>query len=198
MDLYKKKIKNISDVIILPYIYKEIQWDLPKTNSRRELRKLVVKEFMEEEPGHGKRNLASRYKYIVENFPDGRKLYLKRPARVKFGFDFQIWIENWRMENNDIMPSHDDVLKDLAIKKDENIKFFNSLLDAIEKIYNCEDDDTVIEWLKSKNIHFSNGEYFEVILKIIKWMFIEQDIRYWNFSGRNMLKSAIDKNFKIN
>jgi hypothetical protein len=30
------------------------------------------------------------------------------------------------------------------------------------------------------------GEETIRILKAIKWLFIEQDIRYWNYSGRNM------------
>ena len=32
----------------------------------------------------------------------------------------------------------------------------------------------------------AKGEETIRILKAIKWLFIEQDIRYWNYSGRNM------------
>lgn len=36
------------------------------------------------------------------------------------------------------------------------------------------------------DIEFSAGLPADHILKTIKWLFIEQDIRYWNYSGRNM------------
>ena len=181
----------------LPYSYITLNWNLPKTNSRNELRKYVVLKFMEEDPGKGNRELTSRYKYIVENFLDGRKLYLIRPAQYKNGFDFQIWMENWNQTNINKMPSYQDIIQDLNIKKEENQHRFNILLIGIDKIYICEDDDRILEWLKTKNVDFSNGENIEVLLKIIKWMFIEQDIRYWNFSGRLKLKSFIEKNSRL-
>ena len=77
----------------------------------------------------------------------------------------------------------------------ENQNDFNFLLNAINQIYICEDDDRILNWLKAKEINFSVGENIEVLLKIIKWMFIEQDIRYWNFSGRLKLKNYIDESF---
>ena len=33
---------------------------------------------------------------------------------------------------------------------------------------------------------FESGFAVDHILKTIKWLFIEQDIRYWNYSGRYM------------
>jgi len=152
---------------------------------------------MEEDPGKGNRELASRYKYIVENFLDGRKLYLIRPAQYKMGFDFQIWMENWYQSNINKMPSYLDIIQDLKNKKEENPHRFNILLSGIDKIYICEDDDRILDWLKSKKVDFSDGENIYVLLKTIKWMFIEQDIRYWNYSGRLKLKNFIDNNFRL-
>ena len=37
------------------------------------------------------------------------------------------------------------------------------------------------------------GFSLEVVLKVLKWLWIEQDIRYWNYSGRQMLKASVDK-----
>ena len=31
----------------------------------------------------------------------------------------------------------------------------------------------------------------EMILKVFKWLFIEQEIRYWNYSGRDMLWQGV-------
>ena len=35
--------------------------------------------------------------------------------------------------------------------------------------------------------HLIAGLIILIILLAIKWLFIEQDITYWNWSGRNML-----------
>lgn len=179
----------------MPYSYISLNWNIPKINSRNELRKYVVLKFMEENPGQGTGKLVSRYKYIVERFSDERELYLIRPAQFKMGFDFQIWMEKWNKKNLDKMPSYQDIIQDLKYKELENQNDFNFLLNAINQIYICEDDDRILNWLKKKKIKFSVGENIDVLLKIIKWMFIEQDIRYWNFSGRLKLKNYIDKSF---
>jgi len=152
---------------------------------------------MEENPGQGTGKLVSRYKYTVERFSDGRKLHLIRPAQYKMGFDFQIWMENWNKSNTNKMPSYNDIILDLRLKEEENMYYFRILINAIEKIFICEDDDRILNWLKVKNIQFSAGEGIDVLLKIIKWMFIEQDIRYWNFSGRLKLKKFININFNL-
>jgi len=93
------------------------------------------------------------------------------------------------------MPSYEDIIQDLKLKQEEEQNNFNILLKAINQIYICEDDDRILNWLKEKNIRFNVGENINVLLKIIKWMFIEQDIRYWNFSGRSKLKNYIEKSF---
>ncbi|MFX1276678.1 MAG: DNA adenine methylase [Promethearchaeota archaeon] len=183
-------------MIKIPFNYITISWNLPKLNSRNELRKSVVLKFMEEDPGKGTGNKVSRYRYIVENFIDQRILYLVRPAQYKYGFDFQIWVEKWNRVNKDKMPSYQDIIQDLKIKKEENLKDFRYLIRSIEKIFICEDDNWILNWLVSKKVSFSQGEKIDVILKIVKWMFIEQDIRYWNFSGRFKLKNLIDDEFK--
>ena len=180
----------------MPYSYITIPLNLPNINSRNELRKYVVLKFMEESPGSGTGSLVSRYKYIVETFSDSRKLYLKRPATYKMGFDFQIWMENWNNLDLDIMPSHSDIIQDLKIKKRENQDNFRFLLQAINNVYICEDDDRILNWLTENRISFDIGENLEILIKVIKWMFIEQDIRYWNFSGRSKLKRYIDSNFE--
>lgn len=181
----------------MPYSYITIEWNPPKTNSRNELRKYVVLKFMDENPGQGTGKLVSRYKYIVERFSDGRKLYLIRPAQFKMGFDFQIWMEKWNKLSINKMPSYQEIIQDLKLKKEENNNHFIILLKGIEKNFICEDDDRILNWLKVKKIRFSKGESIGVLFKIIKWMFIEQDIRYWNFSGRFKLKKFIDNSFGI-
>jgi len=37
------------------------------------------------------------------------------------------------------------------------------------------------------------GYPIDLILGVVKWLFIEQDVRYWNYSGRAMLFSGFPK-----
>jgi hypothetical protein len=71
---------------------------------------------------------------------------------------------------------------DLIAKKDSNPEMYKRLYLLLRRIYECHDvtDDEMLD------IEFSIGLSVDHILKTIKWLFIEQDIRYWNYSGRNM------------
>ena len=151
----------------MPYSYETINWNLPRINSRNELRKYVVLKFMEEKAGRGTGELATRFRYNVETFIDGRKLYLIRPAQYKMGFDFQIQVENWNKLTLNKMPSYQDIIQDLKYKQEENQNNFNILFKTINQIYICEDDDRILNWLKEKKISFSVGENINVLLKII-------------------------------
>ena len=83
------------------------------------------------------------------------------------------------------------LLEDLEIKKKENSKDFSKLIDAINRVWNCEEPDSVLDDLKS--VEFKKGLPVGMLLKILKWLFIEQDITYWNYDGRGMLRDAINK-----
>lgn len=57
----------------------------------------------------------------------------------------------------------------------------------MKKVYLCED----IDEYSYESVYFSDGYSVDMILKVLKWLFIEQDIRYWNYSGRDMLWQSI-------
>ena len=78
-------------------------------------------------------------------------------------------------------PGFEDIYADLEIKKQENINEFQKVIPIIYEIYDCNDID--ISKI-SKNLHFDKGLPIEVVFKLIKWLFVEQDLRYWNYSGR--------------
>jgi len=61
---------------------------------------------------------------------------------------------------------------------------------AIEQVYNCEDPEDILP--EYADIKFNVGHPVDLILKVIKWFLIEQDIRDWNYSGRQMFKEGID------
>lgn len=61
------------------------------------------------------------------------------------------------------------------------------LYSVLEKIYHCHD----VNDADFQSLEFSAGLDSELIAKVLKWFFIEQDIRFWNYSGRKMLWESI-------
>lgn len=159
-----------------------------KKYKRNEIRKELVNIFIEEECGSGKGEKCSKYIYYVEILEDGNRVYLKRPANLNKGFDFEIHVENLKFDTRiKTRPKHKNVFDDLQEKKSENPEMFKELLKTIDKIYECKS----VTKDEIKKFKFQSGYATEIILMVIKWMFIEQDVTYWNWSGRNMLYSGI-------
>ena len=164
-----------------------------KGNNRRAIRENLILEFLKEEPGNN--NETSIYYYYVDTTKDGTQIYLHRPAILNKGMDFGVHAENVIFYNKtrsggvrrSSRPSHPTIIEDLSVKKVENKKEYAKVKELIDRIYNCENvSDKEILSLK-----FKTGFEIELILKIIKWLFIEQDITYWNWSGRFMFYSGI-------
>lgn len=154
--------------------------------TRNEVRMRVIQKFSEELPGHGRGDDASGYTYYVETLNNGDRVYLQRPANLYNGFDFLVCVENVnyagagkRVRN---FPKHEDINEDLEEKKREDPEMYKKMYELLKKVYECEDvsDEEIA------GISFSCGFSVDHIIKTIKWLFIEQDIRYWNYSGRNM------------
>ena len=172
-------------------MYHETDFEVRNYLSRTELRKTVVYKFLEEQPGLGRGNDASHYRYNVETLSDGRRIYLTRPAYLKKGFDFRINVEGAVFQTGHEYPKHDDIFDDLRLKRAENPAMCTRLHQAIELVYNCEDPVDILP--EYTDIKFNGGHPVDLILKVIKWFLIEQDIRDWNYSGRQMFKNGIDE-----
>lgn len=158
--------------------------------SRNDIRMKVVNALSLEEPGEGKGELASKYIYYVETLNDGRRIYLRRPAFLHNGFDFVVCIENINFNPSGRKrdyPTHDDILDDLKAKYDEDPKKYEYLYVALSAIYSC----AYIDLSQLESIKFETGFPCDLLIKTLKWLFIEQDIRYWNYSGRDMLWEGI-------
>jgi hypothetical protein len=160
--------------------------------SRVESRNKIVGLFLSEKGGYWKdgKKYVTRYQYFVETLKDGRQVYLLRPTFLNKGIDFQVWVEKFDGEKNK-KPSHKDIFHDLKVKKEENPEKFKTLIQAIDDVWNSQEPDNVLK--KSLDLTFKNGFSSEMLLKILKWLFIEQDITYWNYDGRAMLRRAIDE-----
>lgn len=78
-------------------------------------------------------------------------------------------------------PKHDDIANDLNEKKERDPQEYAKLYLLLKKVFDCED----VTYEEMKSLSFSCGLPAEHILKVIKWLFIEQNIRYRNYSGRN-------------
>lgn len=154
--------------------------------SRNEVRMRVVDTLSTEEPGTGRGDNASKYIYYVETLKSGDRIYLQRPANLHNGFDFLVCVENTNYapagERRRNFPKHDDLGADLQRKKEENPEMYARLYALLRDVFECHD----VTDAQMDSITFNTGLPVDHILKAIKWLFIEQDIRYWNYSGRSM------------
>jgi len=137
-------------------------------------------------------NSGNKYRYFVETLADGSHIYLKRHGRLNKGCDFVIYAENkylWK-KGNDRPPDHNFVLKDLRNKKQLLSQAqWQYLLNGINVIYNCGTYQSALQQLNY--LPAINGHSYELLLKLIRWFFNEQDVTYWSGQGRYMFYSAI-------
>lgn len=167
----------------------DIIYRLQNNNDRREIRTELVTLFLNENPGTGTGENCNQYKYFVDTLENGNRIYLKRPARLNKGFDFEVHVENTTFSNlrRKTMPSHRNIYEDLIQKRLENANKFIQVRGFINMIYDCN----IIPDDELRTINFEVGHSTETIIKAINWLFIEQDITYWNWSGRRKLYSFL-------
>ena len=155
-------------------------------NNRTDFRKELTNLFLNEEPGNGRGNLASRYKYITK-IVGKSEIYLQRPAQFNNGFDFTLNVSGINFNpsgRRTTRPTHNDIIRDLLLKKKGNENLYNELRIQIGRIYDCQVPEIT-------SFSFDVGLSSEILLECIKWLFAEQDITYWNYSGREMFYRGI-------
>lgn len=158
-------------------------------DSRTGYRQALARVFLTEQPGTEEE--GSKYKYYVEtDSVSHKRVYLVHPAPLNKGFDFTIHAEDQKFVHNkrtDDVPSHQNIYDDLLSKKNENRTCFMELKTILDKVYQCipvADDEY-------RQYQFNSGMSVEFLSKTLKWLFIEQDITYWNWSGRAMLYNKL-------
>ncbi len=159
-------------------------WIIIKGNLPRHLIvKKVVNTFIKTE--YRRKGKGIRFWYPVEKLPNRDVLRIARPGHKK-NFDFKV----------DVIPdhgfgegSHQEIAKDLRRKRKENPKKFERLLAAIGEIYHCSesDIDLLLKARRDLKTPFKTGGSIEALLKILKWLFIMEDIVYWDNEGRAFL-----------
>ncbi len=172
------------------YTYEEF---FSNQGTRNEVRMRVINRFAKEPHGEGTKDFASKHTYNVENLSNGEKIYLTRPANLHNGFDFLICVSgyNFALPGNRKRnyPKLGDITADIEAKKNESPAQYQQLFALLQKVHSCQD----IQEEEYANLNFTSGFPVDMVLKTIKWFFIEQDIRYWNYSGRNKLWSEIPR-----
>ena len=161
-------------------------------STREDVRKEVIELFLLETPGTGTGELCSKYWYTVESI-SGYSIILKRPVPLNKGFDFTVNVDGLFFKRNRryTNPSHDDIISACKYVQSENPSRYDVIKTAVSKIYHCQP----YERESIAGITFTDYEGaqhpMEIVLLAIKWLFIEQDVTYWNWSGRNMLWDVI-------
>lgn len=153
-------------------------------NNKTAIRNFLLNQWIIEAPN-------SKYRYFVETLSNGNRIYLERPGRLNKGCDFIIYIENHILYNNgnDKPPPHNFILEDLTIKKQSlSVGDWQVLITCITSIFNCQPYNIASQ--NTQNLPII-GETYEIILKTLRWLFIEQDITYWSGQGRQMLFNEI-------
>ncbi|MEW6557294.1 MAG: hypothetical protein AB1349_08065 [Elusimicrobiota bacterium] len=161
--------------------------------SRHKIVKKVVDTFITTE--YHKKGKGVTFRYPVENLPNGH-FFIARPGHKK-NFDFKVdVVTDFGLGEG----SHLEIAQDLREKKNENRQSFKDLLNAITEIYNCaeSDVDKVLKKYPALNKSFQKGAKIEIVLKVVKWLFIMEDIVYWDNEGRaflfNFLRYVAEEN----
>ena len=150
---------------------------------RHRIVKRVVNTFIKSE--YQRKGKGIKFQYPVEKLPEKQILYIARPGHKK-NFDFKVGV----VPNHGFGEgSHKEIAMDLRRKRKEKQRSFAKLLTTITQIYNCTENDVDVLLKKHRRLKnsFRTGGPVEVLLKIIKWLFIMEDIVYWDNEGRAFL-----------
>lgn len=167
------------------------------SGSRIEARREIVELFLNEQYGTGKGELSSKYEYTVEQYSETYSILLKRPAALNKGFDFVVHVSGmyFKSTKRHTNPSHDDIIQTLQqVKYSLSEVQYEKIKICIRNVYNLQEFDVSF----ISDIYFTDCDNQQrpivIIILAIKWLFIEQDVTYWNWSGRAMLMKKLKDN----
>ncbi|HDP81244.1 MAG TPA: hypothetical protein ENN21_10430 [Spirochaetes bacterium] len=151
---------------------------------RHKIVKKVVNVFIETE--HYQKGAGIDFRYPVENVGTKGTLYIKRPGKKK-NFDFKVDVK----EKHDIGSGrHEDICRAVYELKAADERAFKRFWEALHSIYKCAESDVDDALEKTASRTRLKRKYVE-LLKIIKWMFIMEDILYWDNEGRAFLFNVL-------
>lgn len=164
--------------------------------TRHEIVQKVINIFINTE--HQQRGKGVKFWYPVEQLSANTKLedtqlFIFRPGGLqKWNFDFKV---NVTADMGMGKGTHKDIESDMRSKKSENPEQFKRLLNALNEVYNCSENDVdrVLEIYHNLQTSFRIGSTVEILFKVLKWMFIMEDIVYWNYDGRAKLYNYLNE-----
>ncbi len=170
-----------------------IEYQLPNGN-RATMRSALISTFLNEEAGTGNGINASRYQYNVEYFSN-YGIFLKRPTQLNKGFDFTVNVSGLYFKKNRRYsnPSHNDIISALTDCKTNFPNHYEHISALISNIYQCNNVSITPSGATFSDYN-GNQHPIEIIILAIKWLFMEQDCAYWNYSGRSMFYNALRDN----
>jgi hypothetical protein len=150
---------------------------------RHEVVRKVVNHFIDTE--YAQKGKGVIFKYPVEKFSDGSTLMIERPGHKK-NFDFKVVIEAFYGIQS---GKHAELASDLKSKAEESPSTFKELWCVISELYHCRESDVdrLLQIHTSLAQGFTSGAHVETFVKILKWLFIMEDIVYWDNEGRAFL-----------
>jgi hypothetical protein len=154
---------------------------------RFEIVKRVVWKFIEYEKNLPNRNPQDGIIYLVERFSDEdlTPLRIKRPGYKK-NFDFEVLIiPEYGLGEG----SHEELVNVFLWLSETN----PNLIEALREVYCCERDNDVDSIIRN----YSLGIREEIFLKVVKWLFIMEDIIYWHYKGREFLFNLMFYNLNL-
>jgi len=125
------------------------------------------------------------YAYEVETMTDNSAIYLLRPT-WKRGMDYLVV---YKSKDGSIHgPKFEDVDADLAAKKKAEPKLFESLLESAAEVHRGNDPMETLAHFPAISGCSWVGMPVENVLKTMKWLFIDEDIKFWGHEGRDKWK----------
>lgn len=167
-----------------------VNFQLP-AGGRDTLHRALIECFLEEKPGTGKGDQATRYQYEVETY--GKyAIFIQRPGWFNKGFDFIVCVREVHFQRNG-SPAHRDIVDALQGCKDAYPDEYEKVKAAIADVYFCRETD--LSGIQAEFSDFKGERHpIQILLLAIKWLFLEQDCAYWNYSGRRMLYEWLAEN----
>ena len=160
--------------------------EIKGTLARHKIVQRVVNTFINTE--YRKKGKGKAFQYPVESLSKGI-LYIARPGYKK-NFDFKVEIpENISLGKEKQIQ----IALDLRVKGYENPRKRDDLIQAIYELYigKQNDIDKLLKQYTNLKKSFRRGIKLDDILKILKWLFIMEDIVYWDNEGRAFLYNFI-------
>lgn len=136
--------------------------------------------------------------YEVEQISTGEKIVINKPGgKRSFGRlaknDFMVFVYS-PVENGLWLISHDEILDDLKLKYNTNKDATINIIYGLEDVCKGEEPDSVIKKRALVNL---NGIEVEILLKVYKWIWGQEDCNYPKGEGRWLSMKAILKEFGI-